>query len=716
MALPWRSWGRGRESTKGASGGRRSFEGLTILELVAVMVVLAVLGAIAVPTVTSILHRSETAVTEQSLVDLADAVQSIAQLRTGTPDSVPDATDWQQGLAECPNCAAAAGSGVLAAAGASWTLHFTTQEPPLSSSPTDLEAYRDGVRWGAQILSPSGTQVDVVASGGASPSILSTLGCISLAAAVAGEHTCTQARSATPATPVRLEAVAKPGSFTLSWSPPASGPAPTGYQVSCTDATGQVVRGATTGTTYADSSADNGVTYTCTVTAESPLYDSPPSTSVPVTPYGTPAPPSDLVATAGERQVALTWDAAPSSSAAPVTGYHLWRAAASAGPYTEIATIAEPGYTDTTLVAGVTYFYEVAAYNADATSARVGPVTATPTGPPTFDLAAAGTGALDGLARSGTGVTVAGGARVTVDGTVAVASTSATGLSVVDGARLDTNGIDTVDTSPSTFCRTCHLHTRANATPWPPTHVASVADPLADLPAPSTAGLRTYDTSSLEGPGIYTAAVTVGGGTTLTLTSGAYVFEDGLTIANGATVTSGPGGVLFYVAGGAVNFSGGATLDLTAPTSGPWAGIVVDQARADAATMTIDGGTTTTSYDGVVYAPRAEVRFAGGSSVAIGGVVAKAVVADNGSRVVVGPAFTFTHGRQTSYTIGTSSSGSTTLTATGLPAGTAFHTLGNDTATLSGDPTVPAGTYSIEVTATDATGSTSQAYVISVLA
>lgn len=86
-----------------------------------------------------------------------------------------------------------------------------------------------------------------------------------------------------------------------------------------------------------------------------------------------PATPSALAATAGNQQVGLTWTA---SSGA--TSYHVKRATTSGGPYTQIAAPTAPGYTDTGLTNGTSYFYVVSALNAAGESANSSQASATP--------------------------------------------------------------------------------------------------------------------------------------------------------------------------------------------------------------------------------------------------------------------------------------------------------------------------------------------------
>jgi fibronectin type 3 domain-containing protein len=86
--------------------------------------------------------------------------------------------------------------------------------------------------------------------------------------------------------------------------------------------------------------------------------------------------PANLAATAGDSVVTLTWTA---SSGA--TGYNVKRATTSGGPYTKLAAPTSPGYTDSSVTNGTTYYYVVSALNAAGESANSAEVSATPKGP-----------------------------------------------------------------------------------------------------------------------------------------------------------------------------------------------------------------------------------------------------------------------------------------------------------------------------------------------
>jgi hypothetical protein len=90
---------------------------------------------------------------------------------------------------------------------------------------------------------------------------------------------------------------------------------------------------------------------------------------------GSPSVPSSLAATVGNAQVVLSW---PISAGA--TGYNVKRSTANGGPYTIIAGPTSPGYTNTGLANGTTYYYVVSATNTAGESSNSVQVAAIPAG------------------------------------------------------------------------------------------------------------------------------------------------------------------------------------------------------------------------------------------------------------------------------------------------------------------------------------------------
>jgi hypothetical protein len=188
------------------------------------------------------------------------------------------------------------------------------------------------------------------------------------------------APAAVPAPPSGLAATAGNATVSLSWTASSNA---TSYNVKrATTSGGPYAALATaTATAFMDSSATNGTMYYYVVSALDAAGESANSAqaaaapSAPPSGAGTPpAAPTNLAATAGNAQASLTWSA--SSNA---TSYHVKRATASGGPYTQIAAPTAATYTDASLSNGTPYYYVVSALDSAGESANSAQATATPT-------------------------------------------------------------------------------------------------------------------------------------------------------------------------------------------------------------------------------------------------------------------------------------------------------------------------------------------------
>ena len=89
-----------------------------------------------------------------------------------------------------------------------------------------------------------------------------------------------------------------------------------------------------------------------------------------------PPAPAGLSATAGNAQVALTWN-----TASGATSYNVKRATVIGGPYTTVTNVTGTSFTDTGLTNGTTYYYVVSASNSGGESGNSTQASATPQAP-----------------------------------------------------------------------------------------------------------------------------------------------------------------------------------------------------------------------------------------------------------------------------------------------------------------------------------------------
>jgi fibronectin type 3 domain-containing protein len=178
-----------------------------------------------------------------------------------------------------------------------------------------------------------------------------------------------------PAAPIGVVASAGNAQVALSWS--ASSGA-TGYVVKRGTLSGgpyaQV--GTPAATNFTDTTVTNGTKYFYVVDASNSAgvsANSAEANATPVAPATAPAAPTGVIATAGNAQVTLSWNASTGA-----TGYVVKRGTAGGGPYTQVGTPTAINFTDTGLTNGTKYLYVVEASNRAGVSANSAEVSATP--------------------------------------------------------------------------------------------------------------------------------------------------------------------------------------------------------------------------------------------------------------------------------------------------------------------------------------------------
>ena len=175
-------------------------------------------------------------------------------------------------------------------------------------------------------------------------------------------------------------------------------------------------------------------------------------------------------------------------------------------------------------------------------------------------------------------------------------------------------------------------YTVGNGTVSPtPTHCPAIDDPLANLAPPANANAPCQFTNysanhdATLSPGVYCGGIGVNGNATITLQPGVYILRNGGLTAQGTAVINGAG-VGFYLTGSGtavqlskddITLTGNITVNLSAPTSGPLAGIIFYQAK-DAPTGDITHtitGNDKTNFTGTLYFGNQNVVFTGNGTV-----------------------------------------------------------------------------------------------------
>jgi len=172
-----------------------------------------------------------------------------------------------------------------------------------------------------------------------------------------------------------------------------------------------------------------------------------------------------------------------------------------------------------------------------------------------------------------------------------------------------------------------------------------VRDPLAHWSPPA------YDPSckkkqlSLEKPGRYTlepgvycGGIAIRGGAVVTLKPGLYVMKDGPLSVTGGGAISGFGVSILFTGEKAVADLGGASIvDLSAPTAGPMAGLVLAAGRQEPKQTSTLKGNDAFRLEGHVYLPTQDLKYTGGPEGALPAaytnVVARTITFNGASRV-----------------------------------------------------------------------------------
>lgn len=156
--------------------------------------------------------------------------------------------------------------------------------------------------------------------------------------------------------------------------------------------------------------------------------------------------------------------------------------------------------------------------------------------------------------------------------------------------------------------------------PTPQTDCRKVRDPYAGLSKPALPGcdfnnVKKMDPSNTNlAPGIYCGGLSIGGSASVTFAPGVYVMKDGPLSITGAGGKIEGTGVSFYFVGdkATLNLSGGAEINLAAPTTGPYQGLIfiqdADNPPGDTNKL---AGHTNVRLVGVAYFPTQKLDVVG---------------------------------------------------------------------------------------------------------
>ncbi|MCQ0989320.1 hypothetical protein [Jiella marina] len=225
-------------------------------------------------------------------------------------------------------------------------------------------------------------------------------------------------------------------------------------------------------------------------------------------------------------------------------------------------------------------------------------------------------------------VTASGSTSVALDGCdIASNSNAADAFAMGGDAAVETGCVVTVGEAATTSALTL------NECAAPKENAPLIADPYRDVVEPAVQGTcigknvgNTKNLTTLTPGENHPSGITA-----MRFCSGLQIkgdthFDPGLYIIEGGTLTvngdsakvTGEGVTFFLTAGAEVKFTGNASLDLAAPTSGPYAGLLFFGGRDQLDLGHTIAGTSDSVLDGAIYLPGSDIKYRGNSSGANG--------------------------------------------------------------------------------------------------
>jgi len=230
-----------------------------------------------------------------------------------------------------------------------------------------------------------------------------------------------------------------------------------------------------------------------------------------------------------------------------------------------------------------------------------------------------------GLAGGQSAITASGGASVAMSGcTIATNSTNAAAIKLSGGGTITADCVYSAGGVSGTPTTTACSGAKTNQ--------PAISDPYADIPAPAFAACSnpadkyslTGSSTDTIGPGVYCSISSSSSGV-LTLTAGTYFLDGGDFKISGSGNVAATGGVTIVLgdsSGGSscgnVAITGGGEIDMVAPTSGTFAGILFFRHSSCSGTgqaMSFTGNSGSTVV-GAIYSPSKALNVSGGTSIA----------------------------------------------------------------------------------------------------
>ena len=209
---------------------------------------------------------------------------------------------------------------------------------------------------------------------------------------------------------------------------------------------------------------------------------------------------------------------------------------------------------------------------------------------------------------------------------------------------LDCSGNASLDAGTSTIIVTGGTNcSGSQVTPTPTVNQPRTTDPFMWTPAPTippghascdSNGLTANSTVTMPSDGYYVicnGGISMNSNSTLTLPAGIYYLKGGgITLQNG---TFNGTGVMFYMtnpdtggtAASGVKINGNMNVNVSAPTSGQYHGLVIFQDRSITVSSTFNGGSAM-GFQGTIYMAGSQINYSGGNSSDVTALIGDTIV------------------------------------------------------------------------------------------
>lgn len=184
-----------------------------------------------------------------------------------------------------------------------------------------------------------------------------------------------------------------------------------------------------------------------------------------------------------------------------------------------------------------------------------------------------------------------------------------------------------------------YTHNGGNPSPKPSFTSIHYSDPLSWVPTPQVGNCTNQNPVGGDvtmNPGTY-CGININSGGRLTLNPGTYIFTGSVNVGSGSSITGSD--VTLYFSSGSFTGNSGSTINLVAPTTGQYAGILAFQAASDTQAFIMDSGSKSV-WQGAIYIPGAQLTLNSGGNVAAYTVIeANSVMVNSGAKLDLGSNF-----------------------------------------------------------------------------